>query len=314
MLIYATKKLLERVKKWDVPSRINLDREPEQGVLSAWYGTYAVIEKQHVVVLVNDPTFLTVVISAKDFKHSPTEALCTALESVLAHMELSGEQVSHLLETCDHISFTSTRDRSMISRLNRVLLYVTWRMGRRRSLHRINVELIDELYSVAKTDGRKNMDYQTPRERLALELGMHTTIRRPRRELVEVRIALASTQPEVWRTVLMHLTDDLYDLHLVILGCMNWPGLHPHVFYRGLHERVIDERDVILADLLRDESRPLRYVYHHREHAEHVITFGLVMPISPQALPYQVVATSSDVDNLEEIQIDVREMLRYGRE
>lgn len=67
-MIYATKKLLDRVTSWGSPTLCQADALPEQGVFSDWYGTYAIIAKQHMVVLVNMSTCLTVVIPAKEFK------------------------------------------------------------------------------------------------------------------------------------------------------------------------------------------------------------------------------------------------------
>ncbi len=143
-LIYATKKLLDRVKKWDA-SALLTSSDAEDTILSAWYGTYAIIEKQHVVVLVNDPTYLTLVIRAKDFKRSPTEAMCRALEPLLVNLQLDGEQIAELLDAFNDVCYLPTQDRSMVSRLNHVLMHVTFRMGEARSPHRISVEMADEL-------------------------------------------------------------------------------------------------------------------------------------------------------------------------
>lgn len=52
-LIYATKKLLERAGKWDTTVLAD-GVAREGGLLASWYDTYAIVETQHVVVLVNN--------------------------------------------------------------------------------------------------------------------------------------------------------------------------------------------------------------------------------------------------------------------
>ncbi len=311
-LIYATKKLLERVKKWDA-SALLTSSSAEDTVLSGWYATYAIIEKQHVVVLVNDPTYLTLVIRAKDFKQSPTESMCKALEPLLVNLQLDGEQIAELLDAFNDVCYLPTQDRSMVSRLNHVLMHVTWRMGEARSPHRISMEMVDELYKAGPLGGNRYDDYQTPRTRLAAELGMDTTSIRRTRDLVEVRIALANQQPEEWYTVLMPVTNDLVDLHLVILACFGWMGTPRHAFYCGHHGRVVDELDVILLDLMGDTTSPLRYVYDPREEWECVITFGQMQPSSVTARAYQVTGGEPEIANLQALEADVRGMVHYVR-
>jgi len=170
-LIYATKKLLERAKKWETKAlEDGLIRE--DGLLAAWYATYAIVEKQHVVVLVNDPTFLTVVIHVKEFKLNPAETMRAAIEPLLGDMQIDSNRIAKLLSAVESVRYLPTQNRSMVSRLDRVMLYVTWRIRDARSLPRINMEMTDELYKDGPAKQERVDDYQTPRSRLAAEPGL----------------------------------------------------------------------------------------------------------------------------------------------
>lgn len=148
-------------------------------------------------MVVNDPAYLKLVIPAKDFKQSPTESMCRALEPLLVNLHFDGEQIAELLDAFNDVCYRPTQDRSM-SRLNHVLMHVTWCMGEARSPQRISMEMADELYTAGRTGENRYDDYQTPRERLAPVLGMDVSTPRKTRDLVEVRITLANQQPEYW--------------------------------------------------------------------------------------------------------------------
>lgn len=94
-LIYATKKLLERARKWDTTVLVE-GQAHEDGLLAARYATYAIVEKQHVVVMVNDPMFLTVVIPVKDFKRNPVATMRAVLEPLHADIESDSIQIRKL--------------------------------------------------------------------------------------------------------------------------------------------------------------------------------------------------------------------------
>lgn len=165
--IFSSKKLLDRIRKWGIDRADGATPDGDSDVLNIWYGTYAIIEKQHVVVLVNDPTYLTLVIAAQDFKRSPTEAMCIALEPLLEELKVPGEVASSLLDTCDAVQFTFAQDRSMVSRLNHVLHHVMWRMYNEKPLAIINLEMVDEMYSAGKYADPSETESATPRRRMA---------------------------------------------------------------------------------------------------------------------------------------------------
>lgn len=124
-----------------------------------------------------------------------------------------------------------------------------------------------------------------------LELGLERPEKRVRLDLVEVRIALADLEPEIWRSVLLPVTNDLHDLNLAILGCMGWTGFREHAFYRG-QDLIENEFDVVLADLVGDTERPLRLYNDYMRWRK--------APFDPEAF------------DLEEIQSYVHGMMRYG--
>lgn len=101
------------------------------------------------------------------------------------------------------------------------------------------------------------------RELLMLELGLERPEKRVRLDLVEVRIALADLEPEIWRSVLLPVTNDLHDLNLAILGCMGWTGFREPRWRHGTPPSI--------------SLRPWRQVgaHHHLRAGGSVVVHGL---------------------------------------
>lgn len=106
---------------------------------------------------------------------------------------------------------------------------------------------------------------------------------------VQIRVEIEGIQPPVWRSVILPLTWNLWQLHLVIQAAFNWWNYHLHEFEIGglqfgdpeeLEDgafedsaRVFDEREVLLRDFRRGlEGVSFTYVYDLGDYWRHTVT------------------------------------------
>ena len=87
-----------------------------------------------------------------------------------------------------------------------------------------------------------------------------------------LRVSLAGTCPEIWRTVLVPDDYTLAHLHVILQTVMNWLDYHLHEFeisrktygrpdYDDQAEGLLDERAVALREVLAAAKEPFAYTY-----------------------------------------------------
>ncbi|MCL2716055.1 MAG: plasmid pRiA4b ORF-3 family protein [Alphaproteobacteria bacterium] len=103
---------------------------------------------------------------------------------------------------------------------------------------------------------------------------------------VQIKVSLDEIEPEVWRRLVLPITWNLEQLHLVIQAAFNWWNYHVHEFHiGGLHygdaeswsmalddedPRVFSSREVRFRDI--DECTVFRYLYDLGDCWQHTIT------------------------------------------
>ncbi len=272
-VIHATKKLLDRTKKWGITHTPIEHVHEREAVLSDWYATYEIMCGQHVVVLMNDPTLVTLVVPLMEFKRSPQAAMQKALALVLEEFSITEDLRDASLATWDHVTFTTTNSRSLLSRLRIVLDYIAWRLECLRTMDRINIELLAELHGSIKDEDMPRKDYQTSAYRLcrALQLDLPDSI--VSRSTINVHMVLQGTQPPVSRLVQLPATTDLLDLHLAIQTCMEWQDKHLHQFI--INKSVVhDEFSIMLLDLVKQGVTTIDYIYDFGDYWQLTLTIG----------------------------------------
>ena len=87
-----------------------------------------------------------------------------------------------------------------------------------------------------------------------------------------LRVSLAGTRPEIWRTVLVPDDYTLAHLHVILQTLMSWLDYHLHEFeindktygrpdYDDEAEGLLDERTVTLREILTPSKEPFWYAY-----------------------------------------------------
>jgi len=95
--------------------------------------------------------------------------------------------------------------------------------------------------------------------------------------IVRLKIALAETEPEVWRRVDVPAALTLKQLHAVIQAAMGWDDDHLYRFERG---RVsVSVSRTRLADLVGGRVKHLAYVYDFGDEWSHDIRIERTLPV-----------------------------------
>jgi len=118
---------------------------------------------------------------------------------------------------------------------------------------------------------------------------------------IQIRVEIDEIQPPIWRSLVLPLTWDLWQLHLGIQAAFNWWNYHLHEFGIGglrfgdpedLEDgafedspRAFDEREVLLRDFNRGSGMSFSYVYDLGDNWRHTITMEklLALDVAPKA-------------------------------
>ena len=117
----------------------------------------------------------------------------------------------------------------------------------------------------------------------------------PVNTLLQLKVTLGGSRPEIWRRLLVPADIKLSDLHVVLQTAMGWEECHLHCFRHEdetyepkaarkglgffLPERNKDESKVRLGDLVNTEGDWLVYDYDFGDGWEHEVRVEKVVPV-----------------------------------
>jgi hypothetical protein len=107
-------------------------------------------------------------------------------------------------------------------------------------------------------------------------------------EIYQIKVTLRDSKPPIWRRLWVTKSSTLYDLHRIIQVAMGWTDYHLHQFiigdtYYGTPdendwEPVVDEQEVQLASLVKQEGNKFVYEYDFGDDWVHTILIEKIMP------------------------------------
>ena len=121
----------------------------------------------------------------------------------------------------------------------------------------------------------------------------------PQQAVLRVKIVLLSTEPPIWRRVLVPAKFSLAQLHNVVQAAMGWEDCHLHQFSIG-NQRfgvpdpneafmgespTLNEKKASLANLLNKVGAKATYVYDFGDSWEHALAVEKILP-AERDLPY----------------------------
>lgn len=265
--IHATKKLLDKLKI--APAAV---LPVTDGRLGPWYADARIVSKQHIVVLANEATLLSLIIPWMEFKVDPAAALRAGLRTLLHDLDIPDAMIDEELATIGNVTFTKTASKVMLGRMNAPAFMIEQLIADGRSFRSIERQMLPYYYTPSKSDPETH--YFTPNRRTCALFGvdpkqpptidaylaLQPSVQMPaptstptplqnRRLLTDVlilRIELDGIRPVIWRTVMVPAKITLRRLHDVIQAAMGWDDSHLHAFTikgRSYADRSVFEDD-----------------------------------------------------------------------
>lgn len=106
------------------------------------------------------------------------------------------------------------------------------------------------------------------------------------RRINQLRVAIADSNPPIWRRLLIPSNTTLEDLHRILQITLGWRNLSPY-HYR-LRQRRSDTEPVLLkmplSEIFRDDLTTITYVYDPRDGWFHTLQLEMVLPADAQGI------------------------------
>jgi len=193
-----------------------------------------IIGRQHLVVLVNQCTLVTLVIPWTEFKKDPAVAVRMSLQKLLQALNIPKAMIDEELATITNVTFTKTAPKTMLGRMNAPAFTIERMVESGLSFDQMNIKLASCLYTPSKAD--PEWDYFTADRRTYMLFGLapstiptyseRASLQAPppmRSTLTDafiLRIELDGIRPEIWRTVMVPVNITMRRLHDVIQAAM----------------------------------------------------------------------------------------------
>ncbi|MBT2214700.1 plasmid pRiA4b ORF-3 family protein [Virgibacillus dakarensis] len=224
MLIQCTKKLLDQLK---IKSAPKADENP----FFSWHANLLYINRRKTVVLINDQTRYAIVLyglKEKDFSQIH-QRIVQAIQEVFQSEGISEEIVARYLEEAGELTFTSTKDRAAVARLNKACSYAEMFSSLMDIETGVANELSMRISHMLMSIGGK--DYFQPNEQLYQELQQWAGKKIFDTRAVEMKVTLMLQGHEVWRRLVVPLNRTFHQLHEILQTAFDWMDYHLHEFY-----------------------------------------------------------------------------------
>jgi len=223
MLIQCTKKLLDQ-----------LDRKPvsgmEEGPLFSWHANLLTVNRRKTLVLVNDVTRYVVVLyglKGKDFKKLD-ELIVQGIREAFQLEGIKEDVIESYLEHSQEVAFTKTKDRTLVSRMNRACDTVCSYSGELETEPIFNSRVGKMTSTFLVGDGKKS--YLYPNEELYRELEDFAGEPIFSSRAVQLKVFLKLESHSVWRRLIVPLNWTFPELHKIIQIAFEWQDQHLHEF------------------------------------------------------------------------------------
>ena len=228
MLIQCTKKLLDQLKI--KPADLCAEKEREYDAQFSWHANLITVDRRKTVVLVHDNSHYVLILhglKAKDFKNLGDHILASIRETFLAEL-IKEEVVTQFIAQSPGISYTKTKNRSTVARLNKTCEII--------GLFSDFLTLDSVIQSTASIkasgcligDGANGYIY--PFKELFDDLAAFYGGNIFSCRAVELETRLNLVEHKVWRNVIVPLSYTFRELHHVMQVLYDWSDYHLHCF------------------------------------------------------------------------------------
>ncbi|MBT2699074.1 plasmid pRiA4b ORF-3 family protein [Bacillus sp. ISL-40] len=224
MLIQCTKKLLDEL---EVPPVTEIEENP----LFSWHANLLKVGRKKTVVLVNDRNLYAIILhglKAKDMK-TISKLIVQAIRETFEAECIKDEVIEQFLQHSPHITFSKTKDRAFVARMNKVCENV-YHFGELLDNDSINqVEMSLRINGLLVGVGKN--DYIYPKEEKYKHLEELAGQPIFQSEAVELKVKLILERHEVRRKIVVPTNTTFPKLHRILQIAFHWQNSHLYDFY-----------------------------------------------------------------------------------
>ncbi|MEH7523304.1 plasmid pRiA4b ORF-3 family protein [Bacillus sp. JJ1503] len=224
MLIQCTKKLLDQL---DIKSDIQVKEEP----LFSWHAHLITLNRRKTIVLVNDQNRYVVVLhglKAKEFKNLD-EVILQGIRETFREEGIKDEVIEKFLSQSKEISYTKTKDRTSVARMNKACenVYFFEELLENDSIFNTRMSMRVSRFLVG--DGKNK--YIVPNEEMYKDLEEFAGEPIFMTKAVQLKVTLRLENRNVWRRILVPINTTFNHLHHILQAAFGWRNYHLHEFY-----------------------------------------------------------------------------------
>lgn len=223
MLIQCTKKLLTELKLKPTPAT-------EEESLFSWHANILTVNRRKTLVLMNDSNRYIIVLyglKAKDFKKID-ELIVQAIREMYQEENIKEEVIDAYLAQFTEISYTSTKNRTSVARLNKACENVYFMEGDLDQNSMYQVALSKKASRIFVGTGKNT--YIMPNEELYRDLERLKEGPIFHSEAIVLKVTLEMENTSVWRRIIVPKRMTFPDLHMTLQNIFNWHDQHLHNF------------------------------------------------------------------------------------
>jgi hypothetical protein len=223
MLIQCTKKLLAELKV--------KTSEPSEGeALFSWHANMVIVNRRKTLVLTNDSNRYIIVLhglKVKDLKKID-ELILSVISETFREEGIKDEVIEAFISQSNKFSFTTTKNRTLVARLNKACENVYY-FEERIDKSKINQVTLSKRISNLLVGNGKNT-YTYPNQDLYRDL--ENLIGGPifQSEAYVLNVKLELKNHEVWRRIIVPKQITFPDLHETLQIVFGWKNCHLHEF------------------------------------------------------------------------------------
>lgn len=226
MLIQCTKKLLDELGIKQVPQK-------EEAALFSWHANVITINRRKAVLMVNDRNRYVIVLyglKKRDFQQLD-RLISQAIKDIFQDECIDEKVIGQFMSQSGDITFTKTKDRSSITRVNRAaeLVHAYYEDISEEKI--IQSQLSIRISRVMVSSGQGVNRYMYPNKELYKDLAALCGKPAIRCQAAVLKVTLDLENFEVWRRLVVPLNYTFPMLHNALQIAFGWKDYHLHEFY-----------------------------------------------------------------------------------
>ncbi|MEK5040762.1 plasmid pRiA4b ORF-3 family protein [Sporosarcina sp. FSL K6-3457] len=226
MRIHSTKKLLDELAFTPTTDAIE-----EENSLFSWHANMLMINRRKTVVLMNDQNRYVIVLhglKAKDFKQFDV-IVEQAIRQVFRAERISEEVIEQYMKAAGAVSFSKTKNRSMVARLNQACDSVWLYAAELDLADVVNKDVSKNASRLLVGGGKVPSIY--PYEELFKDLAAFTGGNIFDTDVAVMRVSMELMEHSIWRKLIIPLDMPVREFHEVLQIVFDWQDYHLHEFY-----------------------------------------------------------------------------------